>query len=459
MGLGEGAVSLVEKIVIIGGNAAGLTAAARAKRIDPRLGITVIEKGPHISYSTCGIPYYLSNIVKEQQLLSYTPESFEKERGIQVYTNTRADNIEPGRKRVTGVRTDTGEPVSFNYDRLLLATGVKPTVPDIPGTDLRNVFTITTLQDAIQAHEAIGPVKAVSLIGAGYVGLELADALHHLGKKVHVFERESHVLSTVDGDMAQIIEYELQRFGVRISVGAKVLALVGHDGRVNGVKAASGIGIDPAEVVLLDTGVAPNVALARSAGVQIGITGAIAVNRSMETSVPSIYAAGNCTETHCSIRQRPVLSYLGTVAAKQGRVAGENLAARRAEFAGAIGTTVLQVFDLAVARTGLSVREASVEGIPAVAARIEAMDRVAYYPTARKLWVKLVAARDSRKLIGAQVIGYGDAARRVDVAATAITAGLRVDEFAQLDLAYSPPHGNLWDPVLIAAQALIKRLD
>jgi NADPH-dependent 2,4-dienoyl-CoA reductase/sulfur reductase-like enzyme len=449
----------VEKILIIGGNAAGLTAAARAKRIDPRLRITVLEKGPHISYSTCGIPYYLAKLVTADQLLSYTPESFEKQRDIQVLNNTRVDLIEPGRKRVTGARTDTGEAVAFAYDRLLIATGVKPKLPDIPGTDLKNVFTITTLQDAIRVHEALGPVEKISIIGAGYVGLELTEALHAAGKKVHVFERENQVLPSVDSDMAQIIHYELQRFGVKVSVGAKVLALVGHEGRVNGVKAASGIGIEPSEVVLLDTGVAPNVDLARAAGIQIGVTGAISVNRSMETSVPAIYAAGNCTETYCSIRQRPVLSYLGTVAAKQGRVAGDNLAARRASFFGAIGTTVLKVFDLAVARTGLSVRQAETEGIPVVSARIEGMDRVPYYPTARKLWVKLVCERESQKLIGAQVVGYGDAARRIDVAASAITAGMRVDELAQLDLAYSPPYGNLWDPLLIAAQALIKRLN
>jgi len=459
MGFRAGEIPVVEEILIIGGNAAGLTAASRAKRIDPRLQITVLEKGPHIAYSTCGIPYYFAKIVTADQLLSYTPESFEKERGIKVHNNTRVDAIEPGRKRVTAVHTDTGETIEFTYDRLLIATGVTPKVPDIPGTDLKNVFTITTLQDAIHAYEALGPAKAVSIIGAGYVGLELAESLHGLGKKVRLFEREPQVLPTVDRDMAQIIEYELQRFGVTISAGAKVLALVGHEGRVNGVKAASGIGIEPSEVVLLDTGVAPNVNLARDAGVKIGVTGAICVSSSMETSVPGIYAAGNCIETYCPIRRRPVLSYLGTVATKQGRVAGDNLAARRAEFYGAIGTTVLKVFDLAVARTGLSVREAGAESIPVESARIEAMDRAEYYPTARKLWIKLVAARDSRKLIGAQVLGYGEAARRIDVAAAAITAGMRVDELAQLDLAYAPPYGNLWDPLLIAAQALMKRLD
>jgi NADPH-dependent 2,4-dienoyl-CoA reductase/sulfur reductase-like enzyme len=448
----------MEKILIIGGNAAGLTAASRARRIDPRLNITVLEKGPDISYSTCGIPYYLARIVTAKDLVSYTPETFEKERGIKVHINTRVDEITPSRKRVMATRTDTGERAEYSFDRLLIAIGVKPKLPDIPGTDLKNVFTIIDLQDAIRINDALQNATRVAIIGAGYVGLEMAECLHSLGKTVHLYEREPHVLRGMDADMAQIIEYELQRFGIQLSVGARVLALVGAEGRVIGVKAASGLGIEPADVVLLDTGVVPNVELAREAGIQTGVTGAISVNAYMETNVPGIFAAGNCAETFCAIRQRPVLHYIGTVAAKQGRVAGDNMAARRSKFAGAIGTTVLKVFDLAVARTGLCSEDAAAESIPVVSARIEALDRAAYYPEARKIWVKLIAERESRKLIGAEVVGYGDGSKRIDVACTAITAGMRVDELAQLDLAYSPPYGNLWDPVLIAAQAVLRRM-
>src|SRR6185295_18906778 len=194
------------------------------------------------------------------------------------------------------------------------------------------------------------------------------------------------------------------------------------------------------------------------AGIQIGLTGAISVNAYMETNVPGILAAGNCAETFCAIRRRPVLNFIGTVAAKQGRVAGENMAARRTKFLGAIGTTVLKVFDLAVARTGLCSTDAAAESMPIVSARVEAPDRAGYYPTARKIWVKLIAERESRKVIGAQVVGYGDASKRIDVAAAAISAGMRVDELAQLDLAYSPPYGNLWDPLLIAAQAILRKM-
>src|SRR4051812_5496278 len=204
----------MESILIIGGNAAGLTAASRAKRVDPRLNVTVLEKGPYISYSTCGIPFYLAKMVTAEDLVSYTPESFEKERAIQVHNHTRVEQVIPSRKRVTGTRADTGESVEFSYERLLVATGVKPRLPEIPGTGLGNVFTITDLVDAIRINEALATADRISIIGAGYVGLEVAESLHSLRKKVRLYEREPQVLPSIDADMAQIIEYELQRFGV-----------------------------------------------------------------------------------------------------------------------------------------------------------------------------------------------------------------------------------------------------
>ena len=451
----------MEKLVIIGGNAAGLSAAARAKRIDPRLNITVLEKLPHISYSTCGIPYFLVNTVTSDSLMSYSPETFEKERGIKVHSQVRVDAVVPSRRRVEGTRADTGEKVTFPFDRLLISTGVKPKHLDVPGTELENVFTLVNLGDAMRIRPALGAARSVVIVGGGYVGLELAECFQSLGKTVHLFEKEPQVLSSIDPDMAQIIEYELRRFGVGVSVNAKLLALTGSagdGGRVIGVKTASGLGVTPADMVLLDTGVEPNTDLTAETDIRIGMAGGIAVNSNMETTVPGVYAAGNCAESWCPIRRRPVLNFIGTVAAKQGRIAGENMAARRSKFFGSIGTTILKVFDLHVARAGLSTREAAAESMPVVSARIEAEDRASYYPGARKIWVKLIVERTGRKLIGAQVVGYGDASKRIDVAATAITSGMRIDEFAQLDLAYSPPHSSLWDPVLVAAQAVMRKL-
>ncbi|HET9218426.1 MAG TPA: FAD-dependent oxidoreductase [Terriglobia bacterium] len=446
------------KIVVIGGNAAGLTAASRAKRLDTRLDITVLEKLPHIAYSTCGLPYLLAKIVSADQLISYSPETFEHDRGIKVHNLVQVNSIVPGRKRIEAVHTETGEAMEFAFDKLLIATGVKARLPSIPGTQLKNVFSVLSLQDALRILDPLTAASRVAVIGAGYAGLEFAESLRGLGKKVTLFEREPNVLPGVDPDIAQIIEFELRRFGVEVLTSSNVLALVGQDGRVNGVKSASGLGVTPADLVLLDTGVAPNTDFVQDTGIQIGLTGGIAVDEFMETNIPGVYAAGNCAESVCAIRRRPVLSAIGTVAAKQGRVAGENLAGRRSKFYGDLGTTVLKIFDLAVARTGLSSREASAERLSFTSARIEADDHASYYPGARKVWIKLIVDRENRRLLGAQAAGYGDVSKRIDVAATAISGGLTVDDVAQLDLAYSPPYGSLWDPLLVAAQAVIRKL-
>ena len=448
----------MRKIVIIGGNAAGLSAASRAKRVDSTLDITVLERLPQISYSTCGLPYMLGKHVTAESLISYSPEKFEQERGIKVLNNVHVNAIVPGRKRIEAVRTDTQERLELGFDRLLIATGVKPRLPDIPGTTLENVFTVLSLQDALRIQEPVARASDVAIIGAGYAALEFAENLRGIGKAVTIFEREPQVLSSLDPDMAQIVEFELRRFGVQVSTSARVLALVGHNGRVNGVKSATALGVTPAGLVLLDTGVQPNVDLAGDAGIQIGTIGGIAVDDYMETNVPGIFAAGNCAETYCAIRRKPVFNAIGTVAAKQGRTAGENLAGGRSKFLGALGTTILKVFDLGVARTGLCSREASSERMSIVSARIETQDRASYYPGARKVWIKLVVERESRRLIGAQAVGYGEISKRIDVAATAISSGMRIDDVAQLDLAYAPPYSSLWDPLLVAAQAVLRRM-
>ena len=449
----------METIVIIGGNAAGLTAASRAKRINPKLDITVLERLPQIAYSTCGLPYLVAKLVETDRLISFTPESFERERGIRVHNFVQVNSIIPGRKRVEATRIDTGESIAFGFDRLLIATGVKPHIPNIPGTDLENVFSVISLQDALKLQKPLEAASRVGIIGAGYAGLEFAESLRTLGKGVSIFEREPQVLSSIDPDMAQIIEFELRRFGVEVFTSANVLALVGQEGRLQGIKVASRLGIVPADLVLLDAGVQPNTDLAADTDIRIGLAGGIAVDEHMETTVPGVFSAGNCAEAFCAIRRRPVFSAIGTVAAKQGRIAGENLAGGRSKFRGSIGTTILKVFQLGVGRTGLSSREAADERIPCVSARIEADDRASYYPGASKLWIKLIVDRESRRVIGAQAVGYGDVAKRIDVAATAISSGMTIDELAQLDLAYAPPFGSLWDPLLVAAQAVMRRMD
>jgi NADPH-dependent 2,4-dienoyl-CoA reductase/sulfur reductase-like enzyme len=354
---------------------------------------------------------------------------------------------------------DTGESVTFGFDRLLIATGVRSDIPNIPGVNLKNVFSILSLEDALKFQQQLETASTIGIIGAGYAGLEFAESLRTLGKTVRIFEREQQVMPAIDPDMAQIIEFELRRFGVEVFTGTNVLALTGQDGRVQGIKTASRLGVAPADLVLMDTGVTPNTQLTTDTDIRIGLAGGIAVDEHMETTVPGVFAAGNCAETFCPIRRRPVVNAIGTVAAKQGRIAGENLAGRRSKFRGSVGTTILKVFQLGVGRTGLSTREAAAERISCVSARIEADDRASYYPGTSKIWIKLIVERESRKVVGAQAVGYGDIARRIDVTATAISSGMTIDDLAQLDLAYAPPFGSLWDPLLVAAQAVMRRMD
>ena len=446
------------RIVIVGGNAAGMSAASRAKRLDPRLDVTVLERSPFISYSTCGIPYFMADEVSSDDLVNFTPGTLKEKRDIEAHVHASVEAVLPSRKRVEVRRTDTGESLTFPFDRLLLATGVRPSHPDIPGTSLGNVFSITSLDDAVQIRSSLDSARRVAVIGGGYVGLEMAEALRKKNKAVTIFETRGHVMPGIDADMARIIEYELLRHGVEVRAQTPVEALVGNDTHVNGVKTRGSLGVSPADAVMLDTGVVPNVELSSEAGVRLGATGGIAVSEYMETNVPGIFAAGNCAEAYCLLRRRPVLHHIGTVAAKQGRVAGDNLAGKRSKFQGTVGTTILKVFDLAVGRVGLTSDEAAAEQMRTVSVRIEALDRAGYFPGARKIWIKLIADRDNRKLIGAQSIGYGDVSKRIDVAATAIMSSMTVQELSQLDLSYTPPYGSLWDPLLVGAHALLKKL-
>lgn len=447
-----------EKIVVIGGNAAGLTAASRARRLDPRLEITVLEKTPQAAYSTCGIPYFLAGDVSEESLIHMTPGDLHRERQIEVLTSVRVDEVLPARRRVSATRVDTGEPLELRFDRLLFATGVVPKIPEIPGTDLPGVFTVLNLPDALKLKPALEGASRIGIVGAGYVGLEMAETASRLGKKVVLLEAADQVLPALDPDMARIVEYELRRNGVAVHTHQKVTALVGDADGVGSIRTGQTLGTIPVDLVLLDTGVSPNAGLAQAAGIRIGELGGIVVDPWLETNLPGIFAAGNCTEAFSRLHGRPVTRYLGTVAAQQGRVAGENLAGRRSRHAGGVGTIILKAFDLAIGMTGLSTMEAETERIQVASARIEAMDRTAYYPGARKIWLKLVAAADTHRVLGLQGVGYGDIARRLDVAATALTSGMTLEELASLDLAYSPPFGSLWDPLHVAAQAVLRNL-
>src|ERR1035437_9854821 len=430
-------------LVVIGGVAAGLSAAARARRIDPRLDIVVLEKGPAISYGACGLPYFVEGRVREaRQLIVYTSEYFRKERNIEVRTGARVVLIAHPRREV---ELQSGERV--HYDHLVIAAGARCDTAGIAGALQPHVFTLHTLDDAERMRRFLGekrPRRAV-VIGAGYIGVEAADALRRNGLQVTVLERSPNVLLRDDPHFTAAVRKQLEKHGVELRCGVNAGAI--EPGRVADVDC---------DLVVVSAGFKPNVEMAVEAGVEVGRTGAIRADDRMETNLHGVYAAGDCAEVMHLVTGRSTWIPLGT-ANKTGRVAGANAAGNRERFPGVVGTSIVGIFGMGFATTCFSVEQARVEGFSPVAARIEAPVRPRYFPGAPTM-VELVADRATRRLIGGSVIGEEGAAGRINVIAAALQSRLRVDDFEQLDLAYSPPFAPVWDPLLIAAQQLIKEL-
>jgi NADPH-dependent 2,4-dienoyl-CoA reductase/sulfur reductase-like enzyme len=449
-----------DRILVVGGNAAGMTAASRAKRLDPSLSVTILEGGPRIAYSICGLPFALAGRVRFEDLVLFNPETLRNERGIEARVNREAIEIQPSQRRLIAVNRANGEREIHPYDRLLLATGYRPLSPGIEGTDLEGVFTASRLEDgeAILSWMATSSARRAVVLGGGYVGLELAEALVERGLEVTVVERSPSLLPSLDPDMARLVEEELERKGARVLTGRVVKRLAGASGRVEAIELTTGSLRLPADLVFVDVGVAPRVELAESAGLRLGPSGAIAVSERLETSAPSIYAAGNCAECTHLVTGRPMSIPLGTVAAKQGRIAGENLAGRRSRFAGALGTSLVRVLGVTAAATGLSSIAAQREGFHPVAAAIEGPFQASYLGGGATARVKVIAERESGRLLGAQIVGSAEGALRIDVLAAAITAGMTVRDAAQLDLAYAPPSGALWNPILVAMNVLARQV-
>jgi NADPH-dependent 2,4-dienoyl-CoA reductase/sulfur reductase-like enzyme len=431
-------------LVVIGGVAAGLSAAARARRIDPRLEIVVLEKGPAISYGACGLPYLVEGRVRDAaQLTAYTPEYFRQERNIEVRTGARVVDISHPRREVA---LESGARV--RYERLVIATGARCDTSGLAGAQQPHVFTLHTLEDATRLRAFLRekqPRNGV-VVGGGYIGLEAADALRRNGLRVTVLERSASLLLRDDAWWTAQVGKQLAANGVEVHRGVEVRAI--EPGRV---------GDCPAGVVVIAAGFKPNVELAAQAGVETGRTGAMRTDDRMETNLRGVYAAGDCAEVNHLVTGRPTWIPLGTTANKTGRTAGANAAGGRERFAGIVGTSIVAVFGMGFATTGLSAAQARAEGFSPVAVQIEGLSRPRYFQGV-KTAVELVADRATRRLLGGSVVGEEGAAGRIDVIATALHARLRVDEFEQLDLAYSPPFSTVWDPLLIAAQQLLKQL-
>lgn len=443
-----------ERLVVIGGVAAGMSAASRARRQNPQLEIIVLEKGAHVSYGACGLPYYISGQVTDwKDLLAYPEEFFREKRGIDIRLHHEAAEIEPGRKRVHALRAGV-EAVTFGYDKLVITTGGAPAL-DLPGSDLDRVFTCNDLVGAIRLREFLErerPARAV-VIGSGYIGLEVADALKQRGMQVTILERSDSVLEGFEAPIIEKIEAVLDGHGVRLRKACAVTSITSAGKEVH---VHAGDTSESADVVLLATGIRPRTGLAGAAGIELGSSGAIAVDERMLTNVNSIYAAGDCTEVRHLVTGRPVYFPLGTTANKQGRVAGENAGGGNARFAGIVGTLATKIFELEVARTGLNAPQARAAGFEPDSVFLHSTSH-ARYLHGRPLLLGLLWDRPSKRLLGCQMAGEEGVAKRIDVAATALHARMRVSDLLHLDLSYAPPFAPVWEALLVAANEAMKK--
>lgn len=440
------------RFVIIGGSDAGIAAALRARQVDPSMTPTLLLADEYPNFSICGLPFYLSGETPRWQQLAHRTEF----PGIDIRTRHTARSIDPANQTVVLSRGG-GEEV-IPYDRLLIATGARPFVPPIEGLSLPGVYFLHSMEDAfrVQQHmEARSPESAV-IVGSGYIGLEMADAFVIRGVEVTVMERLPSVLPTVDPDFGAAVQAELVAKGVRVECSARVQAIE-PEGDL--LRVRSSAGDVTAGIVLVATGVVPNSEIGKQAGVEAGINGALCVGRGMQTNVPNVYAAGDCVETWHRVLNSFTYLPLGTTAHKQGRVAGENATGGQREFEGSLGTQVVKVFDLVIARTGLRDDEARKAGFDPVTVASEQFDHKAYYPGARKLRIRVTGDRNTGRLLGAQILGpWGaEVSKRVDVFATALYHSMTVEAINDLDLSYTPPLGSPWDAVQLASQAWNER--
>jgi NADPH-dependent 2,4-dienoyl-CoA reductase/sulfur reductase-like enzyme len=447
-----------ERLLIIGGVAAGMSAASRARKRNPELEIIVLEKGQDVSYGTCGLPYLLSGRVKDpQELVVYTADFFRTRRNIDVRLGHQAVEIEPGRKAVHVLCPGAG-PTSLHYDKLVIAAGGAP-AEKVPGVELKNVFTCNDLAGTLRLHRFIEerkPARAV-IIGSGYIGLEVAEAFVARGLAVTILERSEELIEGVEPEIAAPVEETLKNHGVQLLRSAAATSITsGAESLAVAVQYGTS-GSAPADVVLLSTGIRPRAEMAERAGIPIGSTGAIAVDDRMQTSISGIYAAGDCAETTHLVTGKPAYFPLGTTANKQGRVAGENAAGSNARFAGIVGTLVTKVFELGVARTGLSMQQAREAGFQPDSVTVRSISRARYFH-GKPIVVKLIWDRASGRLLGCQMAGEEGVAKRIDVAAMALHARIRVPDMLHLDLSYAPPFAPVWDPILVAVNEAVKKM-
>ncbi|MEW1695843.1 FAD-dependent oxidoreductase [Streptomyces sp. NPDC093249] len=445
-----------ERLVVIGGDAAGMSAASQARRLKgpEELEIVAFERGRFSSYSACGIPYWVGGeVAAREELIARSPEEH-RARDIGLRTRTEVTAIDVTGRRVLARDLAAGTESWTGFDKLVIATGARPRRPALPGIDAPGVHGVQTLEDgqALLDSLAGSPGRRAVVVGAGYIGVEMAEALLHRGYEVTVLHRGEQPMATLDPDMGRLVHRAMDGLGIRTVAAAEVTkVLTGPDGRVRAV--ATDAAEYPADVVVLGMGVVPETSLAREAGLPVGAHGGLLTDLAMRVrGHEDVWAGGDCVEVLDLVANRERHVPLGTHANKQGQVIGTNVGGEYATFPGVVGTAVSKVCDLEIARTGLREKDARAVGLRFVSVTVESTSRAGYYPGAAPMTVKMLAERRSGRLLGVQIVGREGAAKRVDVAAVALTAGMTVEAMTALDLGYAPPFSPVWDPVLVAAR-------
>lgn len=449
----------MSRIVVIGGVAAGMSAASQAKRRDSRAEVIALERGEYVSYGACGMPYNLADDARDMRdLVVITPEQFRHRRGIDVRVRHEVTAIDGGAQTLRVRDLAAGSDYELAYDKLVIATGAEALRPPLPGLDLPGVFVLRELSDGLAMKSILeqSHARRVVIVGGGYIGMEMAETLRLRGLAVTLVERAPQVLPGFEPVIAAVVQETLQRHGVALLTGVGVEAIE-RDGE--GLTVRAGGQALAADVVLLALGVRPNVGLAQAAGVALGASGAISVDEHQRTNLPHVYAAGDCAEAYHRVLQRPVYIPLGTTANKQGKVAGLHAVGVAERFGGIVGTAGFKVFELEVARSGIGSADIERYGLQVISAVSHHNSRGHHYPGAARLTTVLFADRATGRLLGAQMVGADVVAKRMDVLATALHAGMTLTDIEALDLSYAPPIAPVYDPVLIAAGVARKALD
>ena len=439
------------KVVIVGGVAGGATAAARIRRLDESAQILVFERSGYVSYANCGLPYYIGGVITDpEELTLQTPESFWERFRVEMKVRHEVTSIHPEQKTVTVRNLETGAVFEESYDKLLLSPGARPTQPDLPGIGLDRLFTLRTVEDTFRIHDFVRQQKprSVVLAGGGFIGLELAENFREQGIEVTIVQRPRQLMSPFDPEMAAFLHAKMRKKGIRLMLGSSV----------EGFQEKSGIiqvllkGEEPvsADMAVLAIGVTPDTPLAREAGLELGIKGSILVNDRMETSVPDIYAVGDAVQVKHFVTGEDALISLAGPANKQGRIAADNICGGDSRFSGSLGSSVIKLFDMTAASTGINERAARKAGIDCDKVYLSPSSHAGYYPGARVMTMKVLFEKGTFRLLGAQIVGYEGVDKRIDVLAAAIHAGMSAADLKELDLAYAPPYSSAKDPVNMA---------